>query len=103
MTCREIDEALIIAPGRELSSQARSHLVTCESCGRLASAIEAEGSLYKIAHRSPQENPGLDPPVYSACPAAPTKRLLGNRFLAHLRRHWHRGRRTAGNLRLAGA
>ena len=48
MTCREIDEALIIAPGRELSSQARSHLVTCESCRRLASAIEAEGSLYKL-------------------------------------------------------
>jgi hypothetical protein len=48
MTCREVDEALIIAPGRELSSQARAHLVTCESCRRLASAIEAEGSRYKL-------------------------------------------------------
>ena len=48
MTCREVDEALIIAPGRELSSQARAHLVTCESCRRLASAIEAGGSRCKL-------------------------------------------------------
>ena len=51
MTCREADDALIEAAGRELPSPAQAHIAMCEGCRNLASAMAESGSPYELSRR----------------------------------------------------